>query len=77
MEKTFSTDLNGNTIIVNELNTNKLKQLDINFTGIKFEEGQMQTHVRPKKSSKITKNTENDELSYHKNKPLVPFLALL
>lgn len=39
MEKTFSTDLNGNTIIVNELNTNKLKQLDINFTGIKFEEG--------------------------------------
>ena len=34
--KTFSTDLNGNTVLVKEINANNLKDLDCNYTGVKF-----------------------------------------
>lgn len=80
MAKTFSTDINGNTIIVREINTNKLKDLDSNYTGVKYRDVLVSPAVS--KCKKLNKKKDlvkitDAEVSYLASKPLVPFLALV
>jgi hypothetical protein len=66
------------------VNTDKLKELDLNYTGVKFKD--MPPELKSKRSSKIkkpkkkiddNKTIEEVEICYESNRPLVPFLAML
>jgi hypothetical protein len=81
LTKAFSTDIYGNTIIVRDVNVNKLKELDQNFQGIKYIENQEKPFIAPAVSAKSLKKKSKSlqkasaELSYAPNRSLVPHLA--